>query len=187
MLVFDYIDHRWKRLQMWKVIVDIILCLCLSALLRLESKLIVAACRDTSVIRGISEFVHCRTLASRHAATISFDSSLKRADRHKHKMMTPITFHICNLFHLWSCDLLLNGSWGMLMLMKALAVLHKSWTIVLLFIKGTVQWKLTGVLSGINRKLMICHCSDGYSFFNLKGLRSLKSKNVFSALTGTLF
>jgi hypothetical protein len=54
-------------------------------------------------------------------------------------------------------------------------------------LKGTVQWKLTGVLSGINRKLMICHCSDGYSFFNLKGLRSLKSKNVFSALTGTLF
>jgi hypothetical protein len=53
-------------------------------------------------------------------------------------------------------------------------------------LKGTVQRKLTGVLSGINRKLMICHCSDGYSFFNLKGLRSLKS-NVFSALTGTLF
>jgi hypothetical protein len=53
--------------------------------------------------------------------------------------------------------------------------------------KGTAQRKLTGVLSGINRKLMICHCSDGYSFFNLKGLRFLKSKNVFSALTGTLF
>jgi hypothetical protein len=53
--------------------------------------------------------------------------------------------------------------------------------------KGTVQRKLTGVLSGINRKLMICHCSDGYSFFNLKGLRSLKSKKLFSALTGTLF
>jgi hypothetical protein len=33
-------------------------------------------------------------------------------------------------------------------------------------VKGTVQQKLTGVLSGINRKLMICHCSDGYSFFN---------------------
>jgi hypothetical protein len=32
-------------------------------------------------------------------------------------------------------------------------------------VKGTVQQKLTGVLSGINRKLMICHCSDGYSFF----------------------
>jgi hypothetical protein len=32
-------------------------------------------------------------------------------------------------------------------------------------IKGTVQRKLTGVLSGINRKLMICHCSDGHSFF----------------------
>jgi hypothetical protein len=53
-------------------------------------------------------------------------------------------------------------------------------------LKGTVQQKLTGVLSGINRKLMICHCSDGLSFFNLKGLRSLKSKNVISALTGTL-
>jgi hypothetical protein len=52
--------------------------------------------------------------------------------------------------------------------------------------KGTVQRKLTGVLSGINRKLMICHCSDGYSFFNLKGLCSLKSKTVISALTGTL-
>jgi hypothetical protein len=52
--------------------------------------------------------------------------------------------------------------------------------------KGTVQRKLTGVLSGINRKHMICHCSDGYSFFNLKGFHSLKSKNMFSALTGTL-
>jgi hypothetical protein len=31
-------------------------------------------------------------------------------------------------------------------------------------LKGTVQRKLTGVLSGINQKLMICHCSDGYSF-----------------------
>jgi hypothetical protein len=53
-------------------------------------------------------------------------------------------------------------------------------------LNGTVQRKLTGVLSGINRNLMICHCSDGYSFFNLKGLRSFKSKNVLSALTGTL-
>jgi hypothetical protein len=73
----------------------------LSAYLRLESKLIVAACRDASVIRGISEFVHCRTLASQHAATISLDSSLKKAERHLCKMMTTITFHICNLFHLW--------------------------------------------------------------------------------------
>jgi hypothetical protein len=48
-------------------------------------------------------------------------------------------------------------------------------------IKGTVQRKLTGVLSGINRKHMNCHCSDGCPFFNLKGLRSLKSENVFSA------
>jgi hypothetical protein len=52
--------------------------------------------------------------------------------------------------------------------------------------KGTFQRKLTGILSGINRQLMTCHCSDGYSFYNLKGLHSLKSKNVFSALTGTL-
>jgi hypothetical protein len=97
---------------MWNVIVVIILCLCLSALLRLESKTFVAACRDASVIRGISEFVHCRTLASRHAATISLDSSLKRADSHKHKMMTTITFHICNLFHLWSQDTVPLGIWN---------------------------------------------------------------------------
>jgi hypothetical protein len=38
---------------MGKVIVVIILYVFLSALLRLESKLIVAACRDASVIRGI--------------------------------------------------------------------------------------------------------------------------------------
>jgi hypothetical protein len=38
---------------MGKVIVVFILYLFLSALLRLESKLIVAACRDASVIRGI--------------------------------------------------------------------------------------------------------------------------------------
>jgi hypothetical protein len=48
-------------------------------------------------------------------------------------------------------------------------------------LKGTVQRQLTGGLSGINRKHLTCHCSDGYPFFNLKGLRSLKSKNVFSA------
>jgi hypothetical protein len=59
-------------------------------------------------------------------------------------------------------------------------------TLLVINVKGAVQRKLTGVLSGINRKLMIRHCSDGYSFFNLKGLRSLKSKNVFSALTGIL-
>jgi hypothetical protein len=52
-------------------------------------------------------------------------------------------------------------------------------------VKGTVQRKLTWVLSGINRQLMTCHCSAGYFFF-LKGLRSLKSINVFSALRGTL-
>jgi hypothetical protein len=38
------------------------------------------------------------TLASLHAATISLDSSLKRAERNKYKMKTTITFHICVLF-----------------------------------------------------------------------------------------
>jgi hypothetical protein len=36
----------------------------------------------------------------RYAATISLDSSLKRAERSLYKMKTTITFHICNLFHL---------------------------------------------------------------------------------------
>jgi hypothetical protein len=85
---------------MGKGIVVIILYKCLSAFLRIESKLIVAACRDASVIRGISEFVHCRTLASQHAATISSDSSFKRAEKHLYKMMTTIPLPICNLFHL---------------------------------------------------------------------------------------
>jgi hypothetical protein len=53
--------HRWKRRQMWKVIVVFILYLFLSALLRLESKLIVAACRDASVIRGIFRVRNVRT------------------------------------------------------------------------------------------------------------------------------
>jgi hypothetical protein len=39
------------------------------------------------------------------------------------------------------------------------------------------------VKSGINRQLMISSCSGGH-FFNLKGLRPLKSVNVFSALKG---
>jgi hypothetical protein len=108
---------------MGKVIVVIILYVFLSALLRLESKLIVAACQDASVIREIfdtnsdpilqryaakrgtevSEFVSKIppiTLASRHAATISL--SLKRADRNTYKMMTTITLPICNLIHLWA-------------------------------------------------------------------------------------
>jgi hypothetical protein len=41
------------------------------------------------------------TLAPLHAATIRLDSSLKRAERNKTKMMTTIPFPICNLFHLW--------------------------------------------------------------------------------------
>jgi hypothetical protein len=40
------------------------------------------------------------TLASLHAATISLDSSLKRAERNKTKMMTTIPLPTCNLFHL---------------------------------------------------------------------------------------
>jgi hypothetical protein len=48
-------------------------------------------------------------------------------------------------------------------------------------LKGTVQRKLTGVLSGINRKLMTCHCSDGYSFYNLKSLGPLNLNKRFSA------
>jgi hypothetical protein len=54
---------------MGKGIVVIILVLFLSARLRLESKLIVAACRDASMIRGkFSEFVtfsRVRTLRTR--------------------------------------------------------------------------------------------------------------------------
>jgi hypothetical protein len=41
------------------------------------------------------------TLAFLHAATISLDSSLKRAERNLSKMKTTITFPICNLLHLW--------------------------------------------------------------------------------------
>jgi hypothetical protein len=48
--------------------------------------------------------------------------------------------------------------------------------------KGTVQRKLTGVLSGINRKLMISTIAAGFFFFNFKGLVLLKLKKHFSAL-----
>jgi hypothetical protein len=81
---------------MGKVIVVIILYVFLSALLRLESKLIVAACRKFRVRVENSP----NTLASRHAATISLDSSLKRAYRNTYKMMTTITLPIYNLIHL---------------------------------------------------------------------------------------
>jgi hypothetical protein len=47
------------------------------------------------------------TLASRHAATISLESSLKRADRNTYRMMT-ITLPICNLIHLWFYSTLLG-------------------------------------------------------------------------------
>jgi hypothetical protein len=66
---------------------------------------------DESVIRGIfrvrtlqtlpTRKIPPITLASQHAATISLDSSLRRAERHLSKMKTTITFPICNLFHLW--------------------------------------------------------------------------------------
>jgi hypothetical protein len=58
-----------------------------------------------SISDGSSEFVSkipLITLASRHAATISLDSSLKRADRNTYKMMTTITLPICNLIHLYA-------------------------------------------------------------------------------------
>jgi hypothetical protein len=103
--------HRWKRLQMGKVLVFFILYKCLSVLLMLESKLIVVACWDAVVIRGIFRVRNVRnvptrkipllTLASLHAATICLYSSLKRAERHLCKMKTTSTFHICYLFHLW--------------------------------------------------------------------------------------
>jgi hypothetical protein len=87
----------WIRLQMGKVIVVIILYVFLSAPLRLESKLIVAACRDASVIRKVfdtnAEFFE-------FVSKISLASSLKRADRNTYKMMTTITLPICNLIHL---------------------------------------------------------------------------------------
>jgi hypothetical protein len=51
--------------------------------------------------------------------------------------------------------------------------------------KGTVQRKQTWVKRGINRQLMVSSCSNGH-FLNLKGLRTLKNVNVFSALRGTL-
>jgi hypothetical protein len=95
------IFHRWKRLQMGKGIVVIILYKCLSALLWLESKLIVAACWDASVRQCTNSEIPLITLASLHAATISLDSSLKRAEWHLYKMMTTIPLPICNLFHLW--------------------------------------------------------------------------------------
>jgi hypothetical protein len=55
---------------MGKVIVVIILYVFISAFLRLESKFIVAACRDASVIRGI------------------FDTNAENS----YKMMTTITY-----------------------------------------------------------------------------------------------
>jgi hypothetical protein len=50
-----------------------------------EAKLIVAACRDASVIRGIFPVRNVRT----------------RKIQNFPKMMTTIPLPICNLFHLW--------------------------------------------------------------------------------------
>jgi hypothetical protein len=76
---------------MGKGIVVYILYLFLSALWRIESKLIIAACRDASVIRGnfrvrnvilrVRNVFSSSYVTNSHAATISLDSSLKRAER----------------------------------------------------------------------------------------------------------
>jgi hypothetical protein len=47
--------------------------------------------------------------------------------------------------------------------------------------KGTVQLKLTGVLSGINRMLMICSSVAWYFYLNLKSLVPLNLIKRFSA------
>jgi hypothetical protein len=103
---------------MGKGIFVIILVLFLVSL-RLESKLIVSACEFVTkelgkplrtrkiTLRTWKMTLQTRkipliTLASLHAATVSLDSSLKRAERNKTKMMT---LPICNLFHLWLISL----------------------------------------------------------------------------------
>jgi hypothetical protein len=48
-------------------------------------------------------------------------------------------------------------------------------------LKGTVQRKLTGVESDINRKVFLSHGTTGISFFNFKANRSLNSKKPVSA------
>jgi hypothetical protein len=53
-------------------------------------------------------------------------------------------------------------------------------------VKGTVQRKLTGVLSVINRKLMISSIAAGYFLKNFKGLVPLNLKKHFSASYKTL-
>jgi hypothetical protein len=63
-----------RRLPMGKVLVVFILDKCLSALLRLESKLIVAAFRDASVIRGIFRVRTLRTLRTRKIPLITLAS-----------------------------------------------------------------------------------------------------------------
>jgi hypothetical protein len=52
-------------------------------------------------------------------------------------------------------------------------------------LKGTVQRKLTGVLSGINRQLMISQSVAWYFFFNLR-LGPLNQKNVSQRLNKLL-
>jgi hypothetical protein len=47
--------------------------------------------------------------------------------------------------------------------------------------KGTVQRKLTGVLSGINQQLMISQSVAWNFYLNLKGLGPLNLNKLFSA------
>jgi hypothetical protein len=49
-----------------------------------------------------------------------------------------------------------------------------------LHIKGTVQRKLTGVLSGINQQLMISQSVTWHFYLNLKGLGPLNLNKRFS-------
>jgi hypothetical protein len=53
-------------------------------------------------------------------------------------------------------------------------------------LKGTVQRKLKGVLSGINRKLMISSIVAGYFFKNFRGFVPLNLKKHFLASYKTL-
>jgi hypothetical protein len=50
-----------------------------------------------------------------------------------------------------------------------------------LSLKGTVQRKLTGVLSGINRQLVISQSVAWYYYLNLKGLGPLNLNKCFLA------
>jgi hypothetical protein len=87
---------------MGKVIVVFILYLFLSALLRLESKLIVAACRDASVIRGI---FWVRTL---------------RSTKWRQLLFTSVSFFIYAQGCQWQCEL----AWSFKKLIRLMAYLY---------------------------------------------------------------